>query len=186
MVFRVVGLSFLCWVLIGCKLEPNTPVIKPTDFDKEVYAKQIKKERDSIQQNKHRQLKQVKKPITDSTKTIAKNQTPFKITTDTIPVKIVYGKAKIDTVKTAGQRMVFEFNSDTANKLSLKISAADTLANLRINQIIDSKGNSDGPFGRELEYEIKEKGVHKVVISESQMAGEPWAGGFTFEVRLKW
>lgn len=166
-------------------MEPKTPVVKPTKFDQKAYAAQIKIERDSIQ-NFNKNSKSVKKSVSDSTKMIAQNQPKFKITTDTIQVKIISGKAKVDTAKTAGQRLVFVLNSDTANKLFLKITTKDTVANLRINQIIDSKNNSDGPFGRELEYVIKEKGIQKIIISESQMAGEPWAGDFTFEVKLKW
>ncbi|SMC81103.1 hypothetical protein [Moheibacter sediminis] len=170
---------------MSCNLEPKTPVVKPSEFDQKAYAVQIKIERDSIK-NLYKDSKSVKKSVSDSTKTIVQNQPKFKITTDTIQVKIQNGKAKIDTAKTAGQRFVFVLNSDTANKLSLKITPKDTVANLRINQIIDSKNNSDGPFGRELEYAIKEKGIHKIIISESQMAGKPWAGAFTFEVKLKW
>lgn len=166
-------------------MEPKTPSVKPTKFDQKAYASQIKIERDSIE-NLNKKLNPAKNSVADSTKTIVQNQPEFKITTDTIPVKIIYGKAKIDTVKTAGQRLVFVLNSDTANKLSLKITTKDTIANLRINQIIDSKNNSDGPFGRELEYVIKEKGIQKIIISESQMAGKPWAGAFTLEVQLKW
>lgn len=182
---RVLGLIFLGLILIGCRLEPKTPVVKPSKFDQEAYAAQIKMERDSIQ-NLKKNSGLIKKQTSDSSKMVVQNQPKFKITTDTIQVKIQNGKAKIDTAKTAGQRFVFVLNSDTANKLLLKISTTDTLANLRINQIIDSKTNSDGPFGRELEYVIKEKGIQKIIVSESQMAGQTWAGKFSFEVKLKW
>lgn len=185
MIFRVLSLIFSGLILTGCHLEPKTPVIKPTKFDQEVYAKQIKFERDSLQ-NLNENSNIVKKEIENSSKKIAEDQPKIKVTTDTIEVKIRNGKAKIDTVKTAGQRFVFVLNSDTANKLLLKISTKDTTSNLRINQIIDSKSNADGPFGRELEYIIKEKGIQKIIISESQMAGKPWAGAFSFEVKLKW
>lgn len=183
--FRVLSLIFLGLIFTGCNLETKTPVAKPTQFDKEIYSKQIKAGRDSID-NLKKNLNPTKKTVTDSTKNSVQNQPKFKITTDTIQVKITSGKAKIDTAKTAEQRLVFVLNSDTANKLALKITPIDTIANIRINQIIDSKNNSDGPFGRELEYIIKEKGVHKIIVSESQMAGEAWAGKFTFEVKLKW
>lgn len=166
-------------------MEPKTPVVKPSKFDQKAYAAQIKIERDSIQ-NLNKNSTSVKKSVSDSTKNLVQNQPKFKVTTDTIQIKITSGKAKIDTAKTAGQRLVFVLNSDTANKLALKITPKDTVANVRINQIIDSKNNSDGPFGQELEYIIKEKGIHKIIISESQMVGEAWAGKFTFEVKLKW
>ena len=181
-VFRLMGWGIFL-VLTGCNLEPGTPVAEPVDFDKNAYAKQIRWERDSLAKLKRNPEQQIKqKP--DSSRILTRNLPPIKITTDTIPVKIRYGKAKIDTVKTKGQRMVFVFDSDTANKLSLKISTADTLSNLQISRIRDSQNNSVGPFGRETEYPIQEKGLHQVMVSENP--NEPWQGAFTFEVKLGW
>lgn len=170
---------------MGCNLEPKTPIVKPSKFDQKTYTAQLKKERDSIQ-NLNKKSKSVKKSASDSTKTVIQNQPKFKITTDTIQIKITSGKAKIDTAKTAGQRLVFVLNSDTANKLLLKITPKDTVSNIGITQIINSKNDTTGSFGKEFEYNIKEKGIQKIIISESQMAAEPWAGKFTFEVKLKW
>lgn len=166
-------------------MEPKTPIVKPSKFDQKAYATQIKIERDSIQ-NLNKNSKSVKKSVSDSTKTVAQNQPKFKITTDTIQVKITSGKAKIDTAKTAGQRLVFILNSDTANKLLLKITPKDTISNIGITQIVNSKNDTIGSFGKEFEYKIKEKGIQKIIISESQMATKPWGGKFTFEVKLKW
>src|SRR5690606_7378793 len=172
-------------MLTGCDLKTKTPVAKPVEFDKVAYSKQLKLERDSIE-NLTQKSNSKKKSVTDSAQNLVQNQSKIETTTDTVQVKIVSGKAKIDTAKIAGQRLVFVLDSDTAHKLALKITPKDSVATLRINQILDSKNNSDGPFGRELEYEIKEKGRHQIIVSESQMAGEPWAGKFTFEVKLKW
>lgn len=181
MAFRFLCLILISFCLAGCDLEPKTPVVKPERFDKKAYSRQIKKERDSLKLLSEQNA--VPKPKADSS--VTKNQ-QTKVRTDTIPVKVIYGKAKIDTIKAEGQRFVFVLNSDTANKLSIKITSKDSLANLRVSQIIDFKNNSDGPFGREVEYEIKEKGIQKIIVSENQMAGQPWGGSFSFEVKLKW
>jgi len=172
----------LCaFTFVSCKNESSTPVVKPQKFDKAAYA-------DSLKNERKKSVSKIKKDsIPQKDSIISKIQSSeFFNKTDTVLVKIHYGKAKIDTLKQPGQRMVFVFDSDTANKFNLKISTQDTLANLRISQIIDSKGNSDGPFGHEAEYKILEKGIHRIIVSESQMAGEPWGGRFTFEVKLGW
>ena len=172
---------FCTLVLVSCKNESDTPIAKPQKFDKIAYA-------DSLKDARENSGSPVKSKLTtkkDSVQT--EKKTPeFSEKTDTIFVKIQNGKAKIDTLKQPRQRMVFVLDSDTAKKLKLKISTQDTIANLRISQIIDSKGNSDGPFGRESEYKVLEKGLHKIIVSESQMVGEPWGGKFRFEVRLGW
>lgn len=177
-------LSFilLCLVSISCNLKPETPVAKPQKFDAKLYADSLKLERAKTVVKKDSLVK----PQSDSLNKKSVPVVAYNETTDTIHVKIVYGKAKIDTVKSPGQRLIFVLNADTANKLNLKITPKDSLANLRITQIQDSKGNSDGPFGKEIQFETKEKGVHQIHISENQMQGNPWGGRFTFEVKLGW
>ena len=56
--------------------------------------------------------------------------------------------------------------------------AADSLGNIRINQIIKPDGSSDGPFGRELDYEVKTPGPYKLIIGESKMQGDPFSGDY--------
>lgn len=168
------------FIFVSCKNETNTPVVKPQQFDKIAYADSLKSERKKSVPT----VKQGIVPKKDSIKSIT--QTFGSRQADTIHLKITYGKVKVDTIKQPRQRMVFIFDSDTAKKLNLKLTTQDTLANLRISQIIDSNGNSDGPFGRETQYNILEKGIHQIIVAESQMAGEPWGGRFTFEVKLGW
>lgn len=170
--------------MISCDLEPKTPVVKPSEFDKTVYQTEIRQERNKIGTKKPG--KKQTKEVPDSNQVAANNPNPIKIAADTIPLKIVYGKAKIDTLKSPGQSFVFLFDSDTAHKLSIKVSSVDTLANLRISRVMDSGNHSQGPFGRELEYNIQQKGLQKVVVSENQIGGKPWGGRFTFEVKLGW
>lgn len=180
MVLLILGI-----LMVSCKMEPKTTVVKPQKFDKKEYAVQLKKERDCLIQPKKINSKNAKTQ-TDSLKKATSQPIQFTEKTDTIHVKIVYGKAKIDTVKLPRQKLVFVLNSDTASKLNLKITSQDSTANLRISQIIDSKGNTDGPFGREVEFPIMEKGIQKILVSENQMQGDPWGGRITLDVKLGW
>lgn len=185
---------FFIFLLISCQSEPATPVVKPVDFDKNEYAQNLAKGRDSLRNTTPVITK--KKPKTKPNQQPVAIEEPVKKPTipkvepepvaDTIQLKITYGKAKSDTSKLARQKVFFKLNSDTANFLNLKVTLADSLANLRITQIISPSGISDGPFGSEIKYQITEKGDYKVLVSESLMNGEPYSGKFSFEVKLGW
>lgn len=189
---RFTILVFSIFMLISCQSEPATPIVKPQKFNQKEYAENLIKGRDSLR--KAGDFVPTKKPVVADKPevkkdTVIKTTTPKALpepTADTIQLKITYGKAKSDTAKLARQKSVFVLNSDTANFLNLKITPADSLANLRITQIIAPSGSSDGPFGREIKYPLTEKGIYKVLVSESQMNGEPYAGKFSFEVKLSW
>lgn len=168
--------------MVSCELKPDTPVVKPKEFDQKTYQESLQ-----IQRSKHK-IPKKDTLITklDSTKIKSEQEISYSETTDTIQIKIVQGKAKMDTIKAPRQRLIFVLNTDTANKLNLKITPQDTIANVRISQIIDSKGNSDGPFGQEATYPIQEKGIHYILVSESQMQGDAWGGRIQFEAKLAW
>ncbi len=170
---------------VSCKMEPKTTIVKPQKFDKKEYAVQLKKERDNLNQPKKFNSKNAKSK-TDTLKTSTSQPIEFTEKTDTIRLKIVYGKAKMDTVKLPRQKLIFLIDSDTASKIKLKITAQDSAANVRISQIVDSKDNSDGPFGHEIEFPVREKGIQKIIVSENQMQGDPWGGRITLEVKLGW
>jgi hypothetical protein len=183
---RWAKLSFLLFPfwMVSCNLNPDTPIAKPQEFDKKQYADSLKFEREK--------KKTVPKVFSDAQlqkDSISQNssaQKTYPEKTDTIFVKIISGKAKIDTVKAPRQRLVFVLNSDTANKLNLKLFTQDSISNIRITQIMDSKGNADGPFGQETIYPIQEKGKHHIIVSENQMQGNPWGGRFQLEIKLVW
>lgn len=182
-----VGFLVFIFLIISCeKIESKTPLVKPTEFDQKSYAENLKKQRDRLKTLSSKKHTPKKTSTSDSTTKVQPQKLAFTEKTDTVHVKIVYGKAKMDTVKLPLQKMVFVLDTDTANKLKLKITAQDSTANLRITQIISSNGVSDGPFGREVEFQIVQKGKHQILISENQMQGEAWGGRFTFEAQLGW
>ena len=170
----LIGL-FLIFGFVSCEIKPKTPVVKPTKFDKKIYKEELVNSREKTK----------KKKVVQTKKDSVSIQPKIIFTTDTISLKFNLGKVKIDTAKSENQQLVFLLNSDTANKIDLKISAQDTLNHLIIHQIIDPNGNAEGPFESNFIYEIKEKGEHKIIVSDNPEQ-QPWAGKFTFSANLKW
>lgn len=174
--FQQIFLIFGFLMMVGCKNFSETPIAKPQEFDTKKYADSLKSTQPVLEKNDS---------ILISTDSMSNSET-HNFTIDTIKLMIQNGQVVMDTIKKPRQKLVFVFDSDTANRLSVKISSPDSLANLRINQIIDAKENADGPFGKELDYKIQEKGLHHVIVSENQMAGNPWGGRLKFELKLSW
>lgn len=165
-------------------MEPKTPVVASEDFDKVGYALDLKKEREP---KEAKEIPAENRVIRSDTMNSPK--TPIKVfteTTDTVSLRVVYGKVKMDTAKLPKQKIVFLLDSDSAHKIWVKLSTEDSLSNLRISQILDSRGNSEGPFGREAEFMVLEKGIHSIVVSENQMQGDAWGGSFRIEANLIW
>lgn len=178
----LLGFLIFGFLFVSCQMEPETPIVRPQKFDQKAYVQQLKKERDS--------LKLVQKEIEippESTNTVqTSDPIEFAETTDTVQVEILYGKAKVDTLKVPRQKMIFVLDSDTANELKLKISPQDSTANLEISEIIDPKGISVKPSKTEIDLPINEKGLYKIIVSENPTRGKDWGGRFLFEVKLGW
>lgn len=92
------------------------------------------------------------------------------------------GTAKIHKEKE--KPVYLEFDSHGYSKLDAQLSVVDSMANVRISQIIMPNGEMDGPFGRDIQYDLPIEGSYKLLIHESLMAGDPWGGDFTINVRL--
>lgn len=177
--------------LIGffsCKLEPNTPTAKPKNFDKHAYAANLQQERDSIRLSAVANHKAKIEPSQTRKSPIVENKKSNSIptATDTVHLEILYGKAKIDTVKVPQHKMVFVFDSDTANKLHLKLSSIDSTAQIQFTQIINPLGKQEVLVGKDTVYLVQDKGLHKVIISDNSPSETPYSGRFLFEVKLGW
>jgi hypothetical protein len=78
-----------------------------------------------------------------------------------------------------------EFKTGNYRKVSAEIiPQSDSVANIRISQVVLPDGTMDGPFGRTVEYDIPSPGILRLVIGESLMQGDPWGGVFRAEVTL--
>lgn len=82
-------------------------------------------------------------------------------------------------------RVFVKFKNDYAGELNGKIITATNNGNIRFNQIIFPDKTSDGPFGKDLKTEIKQKGNYVLVIGHSQMADYPYWGQFKVEIENK-
>jgi len=87
--------------------------------------------------------------------------------------------------KKEDQTIYIQFESEGYKKISAKLSSPDSLANIRFSQIFLPDGTMDGPFGRDLEYDLSADGIYKISIHENMMAGDPWSGIFNVQVDLK-
>lgn len=94
------------------------------------------------------------------------------------------GIARIKLNKKADQMILIEFESGGHRKLSAQLFPDETGANIRFSQIFLPDGTMDGPFGKDLTYELKKEGLYQLSIHESLMAGDPWSGKLTVEIRL--
>ena len=179
----------------GCT-DKSTPTIYPSKIGVDsAYADLIKK--DKPVENSENVMKEEQKVV--ATKKVVANKPQQKVissvdkiiplsTNNTIQnLEISYAKAKAEPTKVAGQTNTFTFNADSAKKVWIKISAQDSLANIRINHIkgpVDSiKG---GPFGKETIFELPARGVYQFSISEKPTNKKPYAGKYKVELKLLW
>ncbi|MCD7971934.1 MAG: hypothetical protein LUG18_04590 [Candidatus Azobacteroides sp.] len=106
---------------------------------------------------------------------------------DTILLRINPSDGKADTTvyKKQDQTLYFSFDSEGYHTITAAVSSQDAAANIRFNQIFLPDGTTDGPFGRQLNYELPKEGRYKISVHENIMAGDPWNGYFTLKVELK-
>lgn len=189
--FLVVSISLS---LYSCE-QNATPTIYPSKKGVDsAYADllKIKKVEEKVRDDKSEANPKMAKVKTQPKKVIAPISTVDKIipfskdnTRDTL--KITYAKAKQTVTKKPGQTNTFVFNSDTAKKVAIKLFAADTLANIRINHIkgpVDSiKG---GPFGKTLIFDLPAKGNYNFSVSEKPTVKKPYQGEYQVELQLLW
>jgi hypothetical protein len=73
----------------------------------------------------------------------------------------------------------------TGKELFASLSSNDKKANIRVSQIEFPDSTFDGPFGRELHYQLKTHGNYKLIIGEDMMAGDRWQGDFVLKVWVR-
>ncbi|HTG57413.1 MAG TPA: hypothetical protein VL943_14145, partial [Niabella sp.] len=61
-------------------------------------------------------------------------------------------------------------------QLRINVSHSKPDANIRISQVVRPDGSTDGPFGQQLVYDIKQRGNYTIVINKSNMASGTQVG----------
>lgn len=101
---------------------------------------------------------------------------------DTMLLDIQNGKATVMIHKQARQYINLKFFSGDYSKVTGVITSPDSMANIRFSQIVMPDDQMDGPFGKDITYDLPKKGDYLLLLHENQMAGDPWEG--TFQVTL--
>jgi hypothetical protein len=57
--------------------------------------------------------------------------------------------------------------------------------NIRFTQLIMPDSTMDGPFGQQFNYDLKQKGVYKIIISPNNMADGKTKGDFLIRLSVK-
>jgi len=67
-------------------------------------------------------------------------------------------------------------------QLKIRINPKNPEANIRISRVILPDGTTDGPFGRELQYNITQRGNFVVIIRKSNMASGSPVGELSIQI----
>jgi hypothetical protein len=84
-----------------------------------------------------------------------------------------------------GEQIAYVFDVAKGQKLTASVAPIPASGNIRIAQIISPSGNADGPFGNSMTYNLNEAGNWKLILSENQMAGDPWEGQYNLTIGIK-
>lgn len=103
---------------------------------------------------------------------------------DSISLQLVDGEATEQAMMEKGKHIVFSFSTEKSGKLTASVKPDQVNGNVRIAQIFLPNNVADGPFGPDMEYNLKEPGTYRIVVSENQMAGDPYNGPFTLTLKV--
>ena len=101
-----------------------------------------------------------------------------------IQINLKEGRGEATIYKQENQTVYIQFSSLGYKKIRGVLSSPDSLANIRFSQIFIPDGSMDGPFGREISYDLPIEGIYKLSVNENIMAGDPWKGEFVVSIRL--
>ncbi|WP_051190350.1 hypothetical protein [Kaistella palustris] len=96
---------------------------------------------------------------------------------DAIPLKIS------DEFTTDDQSYILKIKNFTNRKITGKIVPENSAMNIRFNQIKLADGSYDGPFGREISYDVPKPGEIWLLVSKSNMASGETRGKFTIGLK---
>ncbi len=65
------------------------------------------------------------------------------------------------------------------------LATMNSASNIRFNQVTMPDGKTDGPFGKELNYLITQKGTYRIKIAPGGMAENPYYGEFLVKLYIK-
>lgn len=120
-----------------------------------------------------------KEPVvsTDTFRVIEGEKIIKTINGDMLPMEIS------DEFTTTNQQMIIKIKNFNGSKISGNVTSANPKLNIRFNQIRLANGEFDGPFGADINYEIKQKGEIWLMIGKNLMADGETTGKFTISLK---
>jgi hypothetical protein len=103
---------------------------------------------------------------------------------DSVKIELKNGTGIATLHKDSAKTVYICFTSGSYDFLKGKISVLDDIGNVRFNQIFMPDNKTDGPFGREITYDLEPDNNYMLSIGESLMQGDPWGGNLTVEIDL--
>jgi hypothetical protein len=82
-------------------------------------------------------------------------------------------------------RIYVKFKNKELGILKAKLIPTTGKGNIRYNQIIFPDKTSEGPFGMDLQIDLKQKGNYIIIIGRSLMADNPFYGKFEVQFESK-
>lgn len=114
---------------------------------------------------------------TDTLRVVLGDQIIKTISGDMIPLKIQ------DEFTGENQQYILKIKNFTGKKISGHIESEHPEMNIRFNQIQLANGDFDGPFGRDISYQIPKSGEIWLFISKSNMASGDAKGRFSVSLQ---
>ena len=96
---------------------------------------------------------------------------------DMIPLKIK------DEFTTDRQKFILKIKNFNKGKISGTVTSENQDMNIRFNQIKLPNGEFDGPFGQEINYDVKENGEVWLIIGKNLMASGKAKGKFSITLK---
>lgn len=82
-------------------------------------------------------------------------------------------------------KIYVKFDNQKEGKLTATLLPITGKGNIRFSQIISPDKTANGPFGKDLEVDLKQKGTYILVVGHSLMADNPFLGNFKIQLDTK-
>jgi len=128
----------------------------------------------------------IEKHTDDTATSLAKSPESGALQTDSVLNLELPQNGDSLTVRILKKSAPVSCNFQVRNKgvLLARITTPDGKGNIRFNQIFMPDKSSDGPFAKDLNYNVKKTGLYKLLIGEDLMAEKPYRGEFTLELKM--
>lgn len=95
---------------------------------------------------------------------------------------IFVAESSLDSIHS---KIYVKFDNQKEGKITATLLPTTGKGNIRFSQIIFPDKTANGPFGKDLEVDLKQKGTYILVVGHSLMADNPFLGNFKIQLDYK-